>query len=47
MKTNKSKQFWKTYNEIEINEITNSFKQLYNHKPNKKLITTNQLPDIM
>ena len=45
--TNKSKQFWKTYNEIEINKITNGFKRLYNHKPNKKSITTNQLRDIM
>ena len=47
MQTNKSKQFWKTYNETEINEITNGFKQLYNHKPNKKAITTNQLLYIM
>ena len=44
---NKSKQFWKTYNETEINEITNGFKQLYNRKPNKKTIITNQILGIM
>ena len=47
MQTNKSKQYWKTYNEAEIKEITDGFKQLYSHKPNKKTITTNQLLDIM